>query len=75
MHMGLSGLNAHSNNYHFINYSTCERCNARLENCRRYLFECPVHAADHLDIITLLLGLLPHNQKSILDLQLISNWK
>ena len=75
MRMGLSGLNAHRKSYHFIDHCTCDKCNARQEDCKHYLLECPAYAAHRLEMIALLTDLIPHDQESILNLRIVKNRK
>ena len=39
LRMGLSGLNAHRKQYHFINVGTCPNCQYRNKNTIHYLFQ------------------------------------
>ena len=41
LRMGLSGLNKHRHNYHFIDSHDCHQCNGPLENNNHYLLACP----------------------------------
>ena len=60
--MGLSGLNSHRKRYHFINYSTCPRCQFRNEDALHYLLQCQAYAVQRADMVTSLLLLLPHTE-------------
>ena len=73
MHMELHGLNAWHTSYYFIYYSSCDRCNAKWEDCKHYLLECSAYNEQCLEVIALLIDLLPQVQESILKLQLVSN--
>ena len=65
MRMGLSGLNAHRKSYHFIEYSTCDKCNARQEDSKHFLLECPAYAAHRMEMIGLLTDLVPDKTLSL----------
>ena len=61
--LGLSGLNAHRKSYHFINFSTCPKCNFRLENTPHFLLICPSYAAQRQLMIAEITRVLPRTQE------------
>ena len=58
--MGLSGLNAHRKRYHFINFSTCMKCQAKKEDQLHFLIQCPAYAAPRTEMINDLSLLVPN---------------
>ena len=59
LRMGLSGLNAHRKQYHFINHSTCPKCQARREDIVHFLLSCPAYAAPRAEMVANLSRLMP----------------
>ena len=59
----MSGLNAHRKKYHFINNSSCPRCNQRLEDSSHYLLVCPSFAAQREAMIAEITRVLPYTQQ------------
>ena len=57
--MGVSGLNEHLKHYHFIDNSTCLKCQAKIEDPIHYLLQCPAYAAQSAELIASLLQLVP----------------
>ena len=60
LRMGLSGLNAHRKQYHFINNSSCPNCNFKIEDTAHYILNCPSYAAQRAEMIVSLQQLLPN---------------
>ena len=60
--MGLSGLNAHRKQYHFIDVGSCPNCNFRTENTTHFLLQCPAYAVQRTEMVTTLSHLLPNIQ-------------
>ena len=58
--MGLSGLNAHRKQYHFINFSTCLQCQAKKEDTFHFLMQCPAYAAPRAEMINSLSVIVPN---------------
>ena len=60
LRMGLSGLNAHRKQYHFIKNSSCPNCNHKIEDTAHYILICPSYAAQRAEMIANLQHLLPN---------------
>ena len=63
LRMGLSGLNAHRKQYHFIDNSSCPKYNFKIENTPHYLLLCTSYAAHRAEMFQSLSQLLPNFQQ------------
>ena len=60
LRMGLSGLNAHRKQYHFIDDSTCANCRFRFEDTIHFLLHCPSYAAHRAEMFASLTQFIPN---------------
>ena len=60
LRMGLSGLNAHRKQYHFIEDSSCPSCMFRIEDTIHYLLHCPSFAAHRTEMFASLSQFIPN---------------
>ena len=70
LRMGLSALNAHRFNFHFINSSLCNSCNLGSESTIHYFFWCPTYGAARATFmgeLSMNLGINTNNQSLLLQ--------
>ena len=73
--MKLSGLNYHRMRYHFINFSTCPRCNYPREDEEHYLLCCTAFAALRETMIAQVHPILPQHQNHLNRIEIRANRK
>ena len=59
LRMGLSGLNRHGKDYHFIESGLCDYCNFEKGNTIHYLFVCSIFAAQRGEMLQRIRNTLP----------------
>ena len=75
MRLGLSGLNSHRKQFHFILHSTCLHCQSRREDTLHYLLQCTGHAAHRGDMLGWMGLLLPQHNHLFVNLTKRANLK
>mgnify|MGYP001545131586 FL=1 len=58
--MGLSGLNAYRRQYHFIDFSTCPKCQFKIEDPLHFILDCPSYAAQRAEMLEHLSSMFPN---------------
>ena len=73
--MKLSGLNSHRKRHHFIDFSTCPNCGARLEDETHFFLFCTAYAAARRDMLASLGHMLPQYGGPLAHLETRKNQK